>query len=426
MVCLTSMSDFSTGTFLFLAVVGSAFAMGDDAARFRPSMSCQADAERSSGAAAAAACFGTDQIAASLGSSSTASIRHYEYVFPDESICVYDEDEGFSPVKAIALPRVRGIRGVAASPTDGMLYISYGGDGAQHGTGALLKFDLSTDTVVWTREYRTGIDSMAISPTGERIYMPIGELSRSGVWMVIETGGGSVIGKIKGGAGPHNTIVSFDGARVYLGGRFSKYLFVADARTYRVIKRIGPLADTLRPFTISGTEGVAYTTATHLLGFQVVDLSARRVLYTVKGFGPQFSYDPETFPASAPSHGISLSPDERELYVLDSPNSYVHVFDVRGVPGAPPRQVADIKLSSMAGSEEGCLYDCVRDGWVQHSRDGRFVFVGDAGNVINTASRKIAANLVALRNSRKHLEINWQNGRPLSTSSRTGLGYVER
>ena len=109
---------------------------------------------------------------------------------------------------------------------------------------------------------------------------------------------------------------------------------------------------------------------------------------------------------------------------MDAPNSYVHVFDVSGLPGSPPRQVADIPIASMTGSESPCTYDCQREGWVLHSRDGQFVVVGDSGDVIDTATRKIVANLAPLADTRKYLEIDWQNGVPVFTTSRSGLGYV--
>jgi hypothetical protein len=121
---------------------------------------------------------------------------------------------------------------------------------------------------------------------------------------------------------------------------------------------------------------------------------------------------------------VSLSPDEKELYVIDSPCSYVHVFDVSGLPNSAPKQVANIKLAhAISGNEQGCGYDCQRDGWVQHSVDGRYVFVGDSGDVIDTATRKPVGFLPSLANTRKMLEIDWQNGVPIATSERQGLGY---
>jgi DNA-binding beta-propeller fold protein YncE len=263
---------------------------------------------------------------------------------------------------------------------------------------------------------------MAISPDGKTIYMPDGEITPDGIWYVIDANSENETGTINGGLGPHNTIVSLNGAHVYLGGRNHNYLEVADTRTNQVIRNIGPLFSGVRPFTINGSETIAYTTSTGLLGFQISDIKTGQVLYTVRIKG--FSWNGSG--PSAPSHGISLSPDEKELYVLDWPNNYVHVFDVSGVPASPPRQIADIQLTrSMHHQESPCAYDCLADGWLQHSRDGRFVYVGDEGDVIDTATRKSVINLPTLYNTRKMLEIDWQNGVPIfSPTSRSGVGYV--
>jgi hypothetical protein len=348
--------------------------------------------------------------------------RHYEYVFPDGSMSVYDIDHGHRLVQQVSLPTTAGVRGVAASPRTHMLYISYGGDGGSHGNGSLLKYNLLTDQAVWAKTYNHGIDSMAISPDGKTIYMPDGELSPDGTWYVVNAATGHDVGTIKAGTGPHNTVVSLDGSLVYLGGRDYNYVEVASTRTKWVVQKVGPFKSGIRPFTVNGKNTLVYTSVTGFLGFQVGDITTGKVLYTVpiKGFRV-----PSNFPASDPSHGISLSPDERELYVIDSPNSYVHVFDVSGVPRRPPVQVANIPLSHpVPGYEHPCAYDCFKDGWLQHSGDGRFVYVGDEGDVINTATRRVVAHLSALVTTRKMLEIDWRKGVPVFTTTRAGLGYI--
>jgi len=351
---------------------------------------------------------------------------HYEYVFPDGSFSVYDMDNGHRLVKSTTLSQAQGIRGVVAHAATHSLYVSYGGDGnGQNGTPSMLKYDLLADAVVWTHTYAIGIDSMSISPDGKLIYMPSGELTSGGTWYVINAGSGDVVGSIAGPSGPHNTIVSLAGARVYLGGRADNNLAVADTSTNQVVERIGPLQSSVRPFTVNGRETVAYIAVTGLRGFQVGDLTTGKVLYTVTFTGPNVSPPCGSTCPSAPSHGISLSPDEREVYVIDWPD-YVHVFDVSGVPGNAPRQVADIKLSpSMNHNESPCLYDCLADGWLQHSRDGRFVYVGDQGDVIDTATRQAATNLSTLYNTRKMIEIDWANGVPVfAATARASVGYV--
>jgi len=310
-----------------------------------------------------------------------------------------------------------------ASPATHMLYISIGGDGGSTGTGGLLKYDLLTDTVVWAVNYSFGVDSMAITPDGKTIYMPDGGRSDDSTWRIIDAASGNVTGSIKigGSYGAHNTIVSLDGTRVYLGALEDNDLAVASTSTTTVTGTVGPLHYGVRPFTINGKQTLAFTTGSSYLGFQVSSITTGQRLYNVPVQG--FSYSSSSFPY-APSHGISLSPDEGEIYVMDAPNSYIHGFDVSGLPGSPPTQVADIPITSMTGSESPCTYDCQREGWVLHSRDGRFVFVGDSGDVISTATRQIVAHLAPLANTRKYLEIDWQNGVPVFTTSRYGTGYV--
>jgi DNA-binding beta-propeller fold protein YncE len=364
--------------------------------------------------------------AATTGASpvTNGSIQHYEYVFPDGGMYVYDIDTGQNLVEHVDLPTA-GVRGVVASPLTHMLYISYGSDHGPGSKGSLLKYDLVAHKIVWTKDYTHGIDSMAISPDGQKIYMPDGELSSDGVWYIEDGNTGNDIGTISGGKGPHNTVVSLNGKHVYLGSREYNYLEVADTATGAIIRQIGPLKSTVRPFTINGAETLAYTIATGFLGFQVSDITTGRVLYTVPIKGFSWNSSAPNMP-SAPSHGISLSPNEKELYVIDAPNSYVHVFDVSHVPASAPVQVADIPLTQpmLSRPETPCAYDCLKDGWLQHSRDGRFVYVGDAGDVIATTTRKVVAYLPPLANTRKMLEIDWSNGLPIATTSRIGLGYV--
>src|SRR5579863_3962870 len=212
----------------------------------------------------------------------SSDIQHYEYVFPDGGMYVYDIDHGHMLVKSITdLPTTTGVRGVAVSPATHMLYISYGGDGGPHDKGFLLKYDLITDQLVWTKTYTHGIDSMAISPDGKTIYMPDGELSADGIWYVIDANSGDETGSINGALGPHNTILSLNGAHVYLGGRNYNYLEVADTANNQVIKSIGPLLSSVRPFTINETETIAYMSTTGFLGFQVGDITTGKILYTV-------------------------------------------------------------------------------------------------------------------------------------------------
>jgi hypothetical protein len=78
----------------------------------------------------------------------------------------------------------------------------------------------------------------------------------------------------------------------------------------------------------------------------------------------------------------------------------------------------------LSGLESPCTYDCVRNGWLQHSSSGRYVYVGDSGDVIDTRTKRIVAFLPALDQTRKMLEIDWRLGLPVATTTRTGVGPV--
>jgi DNA-binding beta-propeller fold protein YncE len=357
-----------------------------------------------------------------LDSTAADGTQHLEYVVDNGAIFVYDIDHGQALVRQLPLPWLKGVRGVAVSTRDPTLFLSYGGDGGNAGNGSLAAYDLRGDRILWNRSYGTGVDSFALTPNGRMIYLPTGELSSGHEWLVIDARTGDRTATIHGGRGPHNTIVSLDGAFAYLGGRTDSHLYVVRTRDNRIVRRVGPLKPGLRPFTINGRHTLAFTTASRFLGFQVSSLVTGRLLYTVgvRGFrvAPSFSL-------STPSHGISLSPGERELYLVDAANSFVHVFDVHRGGRARPTLEASIKLEHpFTGNETPCVGDCARDGWLQHDRSGRYVYVGDSGDVIDTRSRRIVAFHPALRETRKMLEIDWRDGRVVATTSRSGLGYV--
>jgi hypothetical protein len=178
-------------------------------------------------------------------------------------------------------------------------------------------------------------------------------------------------------------------------------------RASRLLAALPPQSDTLR--VTDQQHRVVYETKRGLLGFRVLALQTGRPLYVMHYAG--FTWNPR-FGPDPPSHGLSLAPDRPELWVLDAPNSVVHLFDVSALPGAPPVHLEDIRFSKpISGDENPCAESCGRIGSLLHSADGRFAYVGDSGDVIDTRTREAVANLEALHNSRVQLEVDWVNGR---------------
>ena len=350
-------------------------------------------------------------------------IQHLEYVVVPGAIYVYDIDLGFALTKTLPLPPTArsNVKGLAANPSSGVLFVSYGGDGGADGFGSLLEYDLVTERVVWARGYDHGVDSMAISADGSTLYMPVGEEEKTrNEWKVLDAATGDEAGSLEGGRAPHNTVMGGSGARVYLAGREDRYLTVRNTSDGSLASLVGPFVDSIRPFTVNAAETLVFTTHTGFLGFQVGRIGDGQVAYTV----PITRFKPDS-EFTTPSHGISLSPDERELFLVDTANSYVHVFDVARLPDAAPERVASIKLThDFSGSEDGCGTGwCGRISWLQHTLDGHFVLVGDSGDVIDTRTRTVIATLAPLRDTRKMIEIDWADGMPVAATAREGLGH---
>jgi DNA-binding beta-propeller fold protein YncE len=357
----------------------------------------------------ALACCG---VAFASPSRAPSRVAHYEYVASTGALYVYNVDKLSSLVGRFPLPGVSEVRGIGASAATGMLYISYETlpDGAAH----LLEFSLYRHRIVYSRAYPFGIDSFDITHDGHLIFMPTGENSSGDTWHVLAATTGSVVGTIAAGSAPHDTVVGVNGQHVFLGGATASYLYEADAtRPWKIVGRIGPLVPAtvrgIRPFTINAQDTLAFTTGDRYLGFQVSDVATGRVLYTVPV--PGFTMPP-TYTGLEASHGIGLSPDQRYLWLLDEPNHAVHEFDISGLPRKAPVLVATVHV---AGQPD----------WLNLSRDGRYLFVGDSGNVIDTTTRKTVATIGALTNSRYNVEVDWSGTRVCAAYPRESLGYLD-
>jgi hypothetical protein len=154
--------------------------------------------------------------------------------------------------------------------------------------------------------------------------------------------------------------------------------------------------------------GVEYVTRRGELGFRVYRLDTHALVHVIAFSG--FTWSPRVGP-DPPDHGLALAPDRPELWVLDAPNDVVHIFDVSGTT---PEPVADVRLTRpLTGDESPCAHPrCGRIGWLQFSADGRFVYVGDSGDVFDAARREEIANLEPLHESRVTIEADWINGVP--------------
>jgi DNA-binding beta-propeller fold protein YncE len=326
-------------------------------------------------------------------------IRDYPQ-FGGAGILVFDLDAGHKFVKRIAtaastVPKPRNIKGVVASPATRKLHFTT--------PEALYCVDLVTEKTDWGKELPNGCDRLAATPDGKTLYVPSFEKD---TWNVVDAATGAVVAVIETKSGAHNTICGLDGKRAYLAGLRSPLLTVVDTATNAVVARAGPFAAPIRPFTVNGKQTLCFVNVNGLLGFEVGDLAAGKKLYRVEVPGFRQGMVKRH---GCPSHGIGLTPDEREVWVVDAANERVHVFDATVMP---PKYVTSVKLREQPG-------------WVTFSLDGKYAYPS-TGEVIDTATKKIVTALTdeAGRevHSEKMVEIHFRGGVPVAAGDQFGLG----
>jgi DNA-binding beta-propeller fold protein YncE len=328
-----------------------------------------------------------------------------DYVeFGGHGVLVFDIDDGHKFLRRIPARGVDekgkplNVKGVCASAATGRLYVST--------LKTVTCFDLLTDKVLWEKPYPGGCDRMSITPDGKVIYLPSLEGPH---WNVVNAENGDVIEKIVLNSGAHNTVVGLDGRFAYLAGLKSPVLRVADAREHKVVKEVGPFGNVVRPFTVNGSQTRCYVNVNELLGFEIGDLQSGKVLARVEV--PGFKKG-EVKRHGCPSHGVGLTPDEKEAWVCDASNERVHVFDNTVMP---PKLLTSIKLRE-------------EPGWVTFTLDGLYAYPS-TGEVIDVKTKKVVMALTDEQGrpvmSEKMVEIVLgDDGKPVRNGDQFGLGRL--
>lgn len=334
----------------------------------------------------------------------TPGVRNY-LGYGGHGIHVFDIDNNHKWVKFIKTGGLQkngkpsNVKGVDVSLATNCIYIST--------LEALQCIDLVTEKLLWERQYEGGVDRISISPDGKTIYMPSLEKE---FWTVVDAKTGDVLTKIVTNSGSHNTIYGPDGTAVYLAGLKSPLLNVADPKTHTVSKQVGPFGAAIRPFTVNGSQTLVYVNVNGLLGFEVGDLVTGKFLHRVEVEG--FNIGPVKR-HSCPSHGIGLTPDEREVWICDGANNRLHVFDNTVMP---PVQKTTIEVRDMPG-------------WITFSLDGKYAYPS-TGDIIDVKTRRTVTTLEDNEynsvQSEKMVEIHFSGGKPVAAGDQFGIGQVKK
>jgi DNA-binding beta-propeller fold protein YncE len=344
-----------------------------------------------------------------------AQAKHYLYVavpgirnyleYGGHGILVYDLSDNYRLVKRIATGGLKAdgtpsnVKGVGVSIATNSIYITT--------LEALQRIDLATERIVWEKKYEGGCDRLSISPDGKVIYLPTLEKEH---WNVVDAETGDVIKQIVTNSGAHNTLYGGDGGNVFMAGLRTNTLGVSDAGTHTVIKQVGPFAQPVRPFTINGSQTLCYVNVNGLLGFEIGDIKTGKKLHRVEVAG--FQQGPVKR-HGCPSHGVGLTPDEKEVWLCDAFNQRMHIFDNTVMP---PKQLASVELRDQPG-------------WITFSLDGKHAYPS-TGEIIDVKTRKIIATLKDEKGnavmSEKVVEIHIDDSKAVKAGDQFGIGRVSK
>ncbi len=317
-------------------------------------------------------------------------------------LLVFDMDHNHQFVKRIETKgfhpdsKPSNVKGIAVSVPLNSIYIST--------IETLQRIDLSTGKIIWEKNIDKGCDRMSISPDGKTMYLPSFE---NKIWNVVDCQTGNVLKQIPGFTRSHNTLYGLSGDHVYLDDIASPWLTIADTKTGTIAGKVGPFGNFIRPFTVNGKETRVFATVDGLLGFEAGDLKTGKKLATVlvEGWttGPVRRH-------GDPSHGIGLTPDEKEIWLCDGFNMRLHVFSAV----EPYQQLTTIPLQDMPG-------------WITFSLDGKYAYPS-SGEVIDVKTRKVLTTLKDEFNnsvgSEKLVEVDFNNGKAVAAGDQFGIGRV--
>jgi DNA-binding beta-propeller fold protein YncE len=327
-------------------------------------------------------------------------------------IVVLDARNNYSFVKRIpvfdvpASQNPEQIAGVTASPVTQMIYIA--------ARGRLAAIDLRTEKKVWENAYDGNCcERPQISPDGKFMY--VGSDLKD-FWYVVNPVTGELITKAQAPSSPnaHNLNLSADGKWAFMSPN-GKVMSIADTSTHKTVKTI-TFKDNIRVFVLNHDSSLIYTNQNNFLGFQIADVNTGKVLHTVEVTGfpwrERWNATPRPrIPHGCPSHGIALTNDEKEVWLSDGINDYIHIFDNTVMP---PKQIESIKTT-------GGPY------WITVGLDGNLAYVS-SGDVIDMKSRKIIGNMKdeygRTMHSEKLLDMLFTNGKLTRVANQFGNGLT--
>jgi DNA-binding beta-propeller fold protein YncE len=325
-------------------------------------------------------------------------------------IVVLDANDNYRFVKRIPTWEYAGsmspeqVSGVAASPVTNLIYVA--------ARGRLGAIDMGTDKMVWS----VTLDGKCcerpqVTPDG-KIVVVGGDLQD--YWYEVDASTGKLIGKLQAPESPnsHNLNLSADGKTAFMSPN-NKVLTISDVKSRKVIKTI-PFPDNVRVFVLNKNSTRIYANNNNFLGFLIADVATGKVIKTVEvtsvDWKSKWNADPRPHvPHGCPSHGIALTPDEKEIWLADGIFKKIHIFSNT----EDPREIDTI--DTPAGTY-----------WMTFGLDGKYAYAS-SGDIIEVSTHKIVGQMRDEYGhpmySEKLLDMTFDNGHAQRVSNQFANGF---
>jgi len=325
-------------------------------------------------------------------------------------IVVLDVNDGYHFVKRIptwdyaASMSPEQVSGVAASPVTNLIYVA--------ARGRLAAIDMGTDTMRWS----VTLDGKCcerpqVTPDGKIVV--VGS-DLQDYWYEIDAETGKLIGKLDAPESPnsHNLNLSADGKTAFMSPN-NKVMTISDVKSRRIIKTIR-FPDNIRVFVTNKDSSKLFVNNNNLLGFVIADVATGQVTKTVEvtsvNWHARWDVTPRPrVPHGCPSHGIALTPDEKEIWVSDGLFNKIHIFSNTD----DPKEIDTIDLN-------GGPF------WMTFGLDAKVAYVS-SGDIVDIATHKIVGQMKdeygRLITSEKLLDMTFDNGHAQRVSNQFANSY---
>jgi YVTN family beta-propeller protein len=252
---------------------------------------------------------------------------------------------------------------------------------------SLKVLDTSTNEIVATIQLTGRPNQCASTPDGRFVAVPIRDNGSIDIVSIPE----KKVAKVLPIEGPHNCYNSGSNTTMYCSSMQGNEIARIDLNTLEYAGKIA-VGGIPRPYAVATSEKMMYVALTDFHGFAAVDMANGNKIERVELPAPTAAGNCEKLEPRTPTHGVALTPDDKQLWITSLSDSGVYVYDV----------------ASKKISREIPTGACPN--WISVSPDGKYVTVSDSASdeatIIDAKSHRELARIKVGKGPKRLLAIN--------------------